>query len=69
MYLGIELLIVAAICSTIDRLFWGGSLDYILIANYIIDLKDIYLTIGGILLVWGEIIVYCEKNKGKLEIR
>lgn len=32
-----------AIASTIDRIIWGGSLDFIKISNYIIDFKDIYL--------------------------
>ena len=32
-----------AIASTIDRIIWGGSLDFISISNYIIDFKDIYL--------------------------
>ena len=37
------LLASGTIASTIDRLLWGGSLDFILISNYIIDFKDIYL--------------------------
>lgn len=37
------LLVSGTIASTIDRLLWRGSLDFILIFNYIIDFKDIYL--------------------------
>ena len=37
------LLVSGTIASTIDRLLWGGSLDFILISDYIIDFKDIYL--------------------------
>ncbi len=33
--------------SLIDKLFWGGSLDYILFARQISDLKDIYLLAGA----------------------
>ena len=36
-------LVSGGIASTLDRVFWGGSLDFILISNYIIDFKDIYL--------------------------
>lgn len=38
------LILAAAICSLIDKIFWGGSLDYIYLLNrWIVDLKDIYL--------------------------
>lgn len=41
-----------AICSLIDKLFWGGSLDYVYLKNlFIFDLKDCYVTFGGILSV------------------
>lgn len=33
-------------CSLIDKIFWGGSLDYIRILSKIVDLKDIYLVCG-----------------------
>ena len=36
-----------ALCSLIDKVFYGGSLDYIGISNlFIADLKDIYINIG-----------------------
>ena len=36
-----------ALCSLIDKIFYGGSLDYIGISNlFIADLKDIYINIG-----------------------
>ena len=39
-------------CSLIDKLFWGGSLDYILLKGFFVfDLKDIYLSIFDIILV------------------
>ena len=38
-------LLAGTICSLIDRIFWGGSLDYIYLKNlFIFDLKDAYLT-------------------------
>lgn len=43
------LVIAATICSLFDKIFWGGSLDFILFFRYIIDVKDIYLYIGGIM--------------------
>ncbi len=39
-------LLAGTICSLIDKIFWGGSLDYIRILSKIVDLKDIYLLIG-----------------------
>lgn len=39
-------------CSLIDKLFWGGSLDYLQIPTlFIFDIKDCYLTISGIIFV------------------
>lgn len=41
-----------AICSLIDRVFWGGSLDYIFLKGFFIfDLKDFYLTIFELLAI------------------
>lgn len=41
-----------AVCSLIDKLFWDGSLDYILVSGlFTFDLKDIYLNIFNGLLV------------------
>ena len=44
-------LISGNISSTIDRLIWGGSLDFISIFNYIIDFKDIYLFSSTIIFI------------------
>ncbi|KEI98962.1 signal peptidase II [Clostridium botulinum A2B3 87] len=36
----------AAICSLIDKVFWGGSLDFISFKNFLIfDLKDVYISV------------------------
>lgn len=38
-------LVSGIICSLIDRVFWGGSLDYIgLRGMFVFDLKDVYLS-------------------------
>lgn len=35
------------LCSLIDKLFWGGSLDFLHIHNlFIADIKDIFITLG-----------------------
>ena len=45
-------LMAGTICSLIDKVFWGGSLDFLRIPGlFIFDLKDCYLTIGEILFV------------------
>lgn len=42
--------ISGCICSLIDKLFWGGSLDFLQIPDvFIFDLKDCYLTIAEII--------------------
>lgn len=39
-------------CSLIDKLFWGGSLDYILIEGFFtFDLKDVYISIFEMLVL------------------
>ena len=36
-----------AICSLIDKVFYGGSLDFIGISNlFIADIKDLYINMG-----------------------
>ncbi|MEN2775858.1 signal peptidase II [Acetivibrio clariflavus] len=52
--------ISAAICSIIDKIVLGGSLDYILLNKTVFDLKDIYLSIAY---VYG--IIYAIKNSSK----
>lgn len=38
--------------SLIDKIFWGGSLDYINLANNVLlDLKDIYMLFGIVLII------------------
>ncbi len=45
-----------AFCSLIDKIFWDGSLDYIYLNNlFTFDLKDIYIDISIILLVFVSI--------------
>lgn len=35
-----------AMCSLIDKIFWNGSLDYILVNGFFtFDLKDVYINI------------------------
>lgn len=45
-------LFAATLCSTIDRIFWRGSLDYIRLEGFFIfDIKDCYVTIFVILFI------------------
>lgn len=40
------------ICSLLDKIFWNGSLDYILLKEFFVfDLKDCYLTIFQVLVI------------------
>lgn len=41
-----------AICSLIDKVFWDGSLDYILVRGFFtFDLKDVYINVFNGLLI------------------
>jgi signal peptidase II len=45
-------LLAGGLCSLIDKLAWGGSLDYIWLKGFFIfDLKDVYLTVFDGLLI------------------
>lgn len=45
-------LFAGVICSLIDRIFWGGSLDYIYLRGlFIFDLKDVYILFFQIMLI------------------
>lgn len=45
-------LFAGTICSLIDRIFWGGSLDYIYLKKlFTFDLKDAYISIFQIILI------------------
>ncbi|WMM25492.1 signal peptidase II [Tissierella sp. MB52-C2] len=45
-------LLAGIICSLIDKIFWNGSLDYILLKGFFVfDLKDCYLTIFEVLVI------------------
>lgn len=44
--------IAGCLCSLIDKLFWGGSLDFLQIPTlFIFDLKDCYLTVAEVIFV------------------
>lgn len=44
--------IAGCICSLLDKILWGGSLDFLQIPDvFTFDLKDCYLTIGELLFI------------------
>lgn len=50
------LIMAGAFCSLIDKMFWGGSLDYIkytgFLGGYTFDLKDVYIsTVEAIIVI------------------
>ena len=49
-----SILIAGALCSLIDKLFWGGSLDYILLRGFFtFDLKDVYINAFIAMIILG----------------
>lgn len=56
------LLLSGAFCSLIDKIFFGGSLDYILLFDwFIFDLKDCYISGAEVLFAFALIKNY-KKN-------
>ena len=50
--LTIIFIVAGASCSLIDKIFYGGSLDFIGISNlFIADFKDIYINLGILFLI------------------
>lgn len=50
-----------AVCSLIDKLFWGGSLDYIqFMGLFTFDLKDCFITLSIVVFLYG-IFIYRPK--------
>jgi len=44
--------IAAAFCSLIDKVLWGGSLDYVYLKGFFVfDLKDVYVSVFEVLTV------------------
>ncbi|BDB00903.1 signal peptidase II [Clostridium botulinum] len=53
------LVCAAAICSLIDKVFWGGSLDFISFKNFFVfDLKDVYISVFEIVAMLCVILNY-----------
>lgn len=47
MDMGFVFILSGALCSLIDKMFYGGSLDFIGISNlFIADIKDLYINLG-----------------------
>lgn len=45
-------IVAGALCSLVDKIFYGGSLDFIGISNlFIADFKDMYINIGILFLI------------------
>ncbi|MFT4144695.1 MAG: signal peptidase II [Mobilitalea sp.] len=56
--------LAGAACSLFDKVFWGGSLDYIMLKGlFIFDLKDVYISVFEILLVIVIIVNFKRVNK------
>jgi signal peptidase II len=53
------------VCSLIDKVFWDGSLDYILVSGFFtFDLKDVYINI----FIWLLILSLLLRNKALMQI-
>jgi len=60
----IVFLFAAILCSTIDRIFWKGSIDYIRLEGFFtFDIKDCYMTAFIILFIGSYFKYQKEWNK------
>lgn len=55
-------------CSFVDVVFWGGSLDFLRLFDWFtFDLKDVYLDIGFVFLLFFSVVyytkIYCKMSK------
>jgi len=56
LHISSALALSSAICKLIDDIFWGGSLDYILLFDwFVFDLKDVYITFFIVLILFHNI--------------
>lgn len=52
------------ICSIVDKIFWGGSLDFIYLKSlFTFDIKDCYITVGGEILAFYAIFKHWKELK------
>lgn len=52
-------LLSGTVCSLVDKVFWGGSLDFIYLKSlFTFDIKDCYITVGGEILMLYAFIKY-----------
>lgn len=59
-----DFLFAGEFCSLIDKVAWGGSLDYIKLKGFFtFDLKDVYITIFEIMLIYAMVFNW-KKLKG-----
>ncbi len=56
------MIFAGVVCSLVDKIFWKGSLDYILFFSKIVDLKDIYMFAGFFIYI----IDICRQFVGKV---
>ncbi len=72
------LIFSGAACSLIDKIFWGGSLDYIrytgILGGYTFDLKDVYITSFEIMLVAAVVLSFagnktCLKSLNSVKLK
>lgn len=63
-WLALILIISGSICSIIDKVAWGGSLDYIYLEGFFIfDLKDVYASAFAVLIILSLILNYNKIKK------
>lgn len=66
---GFLLLEGGMVCSLTDKMFWKGSLDYLIVFHSIVDLKDIYLLAGAALCIIGLVAVTASQKKKNIHER
>jgi lipoprotein signal peptidase len=51
-YFGVALIISGAVSNFVDRVLWGATIDYLRVLTGVINLADVGIVVGALLVVW-----------------
>lgn len=61
---GVCLIIVGAISNFVDRVLWGATIDYLRVLTGVINLADVGIVVGAIILIFNPIFpLLCKKRE------
>ncbi len=64
-YVGFFLIFIGALSNFVDRAWHGFTIDYFRIFTSIINMSDVLIVVGAVMVVWGEMKRRCVVGEGK----